>query len=392
MKKLRLGVIGTGAVVREIYQHLYFHSAYSHLISVEGVADPNREARAWFCDRFEIPAARRFGGYEEMIERLDLDAVQVNTPDSLHRAPTVHALERDLQVLVPKPLAETAVDAHAMLMAARQRGKLVAVDYHKRDDPRIVDVAARYQSGAYGRFQVAVWYMLDKLMVVDPNHEPRFFTSDDFAAKNSPITFLTVHMTDSILRIVGLKPVRVRATGFSQKLPSLTPIPVHGLDLCDTEVVFENGGVAHIITGWHLPNSAHSVTVQSSRLVCTDGLIDLGMDMCGYREIAADGLVERNSLFRNFEAGGRVGGYSMSHPGRLFEKILKRRDGEMSAEEYEEMMGPFETGFYTTVVCDAAERSLERGTWSQAGVVHGPDVDVAALLKEELGDAANDYL
>jgi hypothetical protein len=234
--------------------------------------------------------------------------------------------------------------------------------------------------------------MLDKLQVVDPNHEPRFFASDDFAAKNSPITFLTVHMVDSFLRIVGLKPIRVRATGFSQKLPSLTPIPVHGLDLCDTEVVFENGGVAHIITGWHLPNTAHSITVQSSRLVCTDGLIDLAIDMSGYREITAEGLVERNSLFRNFAADGRVSGYGMSYPGRLLEKILKRRDGEMSTEEYEAMMGPFETGFYTTVVCDAAERSLEQGTRSQAGVVHGVDIDVAAVLKTELGDAANDYL
>lgn len=392
MKKLRLGVIGTGSVVREIYQYLYFHSAYSPLLSVEGAADPNREALAWFCDRFAIPAERRFESYEEMIERLDLDAVQVNTPDSLHRAPTIHALERDLQVLVPKPLAETAVDAHAMVTAARQRGKLVAVDFHKRDDPRIVDVTARYRSGAYGRFQVAVWYMLDKLMVADPNHVPRFFASDDFAVKNSPITFLTVHMADSFLRTVRLKPVRVRATGFSQKLPSLAPIPVPGLDLCDTEIVFENGGVAHIITGWHLPNTAHSITVQSSRLICTDGLIDLAMDMCGCREIIAEGIIERNSLFRNFEADGRVSGYGMTYPGRLFEKLMKRRDGLMGAEEYEEMMGPFETGFYTTVVCDAAERSLERGARSEDGVVHGVDVGVAELLKDKLGDAANDYL
>ena len=392
MKRLRLGVIGTGSVVREIYQHLYFHSAYSHLLSVEGAADPNGEALAWFCDRFEIPAERRFDTYEEMIERLELDAVHVNTPDSLHRAPTVHALERDLDVLVSKPLAEKAVDAHTMLTAARQRGKLVAVDYHKRDDPRLVDVAARYRSGVYGQFQVAVWYMLDKLMVADPNHEPRFFASDDFAVKNSPITFLTVHMADSFLQTVGLRPVRIRATGFSQKLPSLTPIPVHGLDLCDTEVVFENGGVAHIVTGWHLPNTAHSITVQSSRLVCTDGLIDLAMDMCGYREITSEGIVERNSLFRNFETDGRVSGYGMSYPGRLLEKIMTRRDGEMGTEEYEAMMSPFETGFYTTAVCDAAERSLEAGTRSKDNVIHGVDVDVAELLKDELGDAANDYL
>ncbi len=40
MDQLRLGVIGTGSVVREIYQHLCFHSAYSPILSVEAAADP----------------------------------------------------------------------------------------------------------------------------------------------------------------------------------------------------------------------------------------------------------------------------------------------------------------------------------------------------------------
>src|SRR5690606_6873884 len=118
--------------------------------------------------------------------------------------------------------------------------------------------------------------------------------SPDFCEQNSPITFLTVHMADALLRIVNLRPVTVRATGWSQKLPTLTPRASAGYDLCDTEVVFETGAVAHIFTGWHLPNSAHALTVQSSRMICTDGLVDLSLDTPGCREIVADGIFERN--------------------------------------------------------------------------------------------------
>jgi len=32
--KLRVGIVGAGAVVREIYQHLYFHSEYSPLLEI----------------------------------------------------------------------------------------------------------------------------------------------------------------------------------------------------------------------------------------------------------------------------------------------------------------------------------------------------------------------
>lgn len=326
-----------------------------------------------------------------MIERVPLDAVQVNTPDSLHRDPTVFALEHGLDVMVPKPLAESVADAHAMIEAARKTGRLIGVDFHKRDDPRIKEVTTRYRSGAYGKFQCAVWYMLDKLMVADPNHEPPFFASPNFCEQNSPITFLTVHMADALLRIVNLRPVTVRATGWSQKLPTLTPRACAGYDLCDTEVVFETGAVAHIFTGWHLPNSAHAITVQSSRMICTDGLVDLGLDTPGCREIVADGIFERNPLFRNFEPDGTVSGYGMDRPGRIYQKFLRNRNGDLPAGERDEFMSLFELGFYTTVICEAAVTSLQLGK-THNGATRGEEIDVDAMLRERLGNAAAPYL
>ncbi len=386
MRRLKVGVIGTGSVVREIYQHLFFHSHYSELISIEGVAEPNIAAMDEFCDKYGIPHDRRFANYEEMIERLDLDAVQVNTPDHMHRIPAIYAMEHGLDVLVPKPLAESIADAHEMITAARQYDRLLVVDFHKRRDPRIMEAAARYRSGAYGTFQTAVWYMLDKLFVSNPNHVPRFFASEDFAEANSPISFLTVHMADAFLQIVREKPTRVRTTGFSQKLPSLQPISLNGLDLCDTEVVFESGGMAHIITGWHLPNSAHATTVQSSRIICTDGMIDLSLDSCGYREIAVGGIAERNSLFCNFQPDGLVSGYGMAYPGELYGCILRHRDGDMDESEYAGMMSALQLGYWSTVVCECAHRSLQSGTRSNRGVISGVDVDVAETLAQELGE------
>ena len=392
MDKLRVGVIGTGSVVREIYQHLYFSSEYSHMLSIEGAADPYEQGLNTFCDQHNIPRGRRFTDYQQMIDALDLDAVQVNTPDSLHEQPTVFALERGLDVVVPKPLADKVKSAHHMIEAMKQSGRLVAVDFHKRDDPRIKECQARYAAGAYGQFQLAVWYMVDRLMVADPNHEPRFFASPDFAEKNSPISFLTVHMADALIRIINLRPVAVRAFGWSQKLAGLKPVACHGYDLCDTQIEFENGGVAHIITGWHLPNSAHALTVQSSRMICTDGYVDLGLDMPGYREVIEDGIIERNPLFRNFESDGTVTGYGMSRPGRLYQKLLKNRNGVLPGKELDEMHDVFELGFWTTVVCEAAEQSLADGERRDNGAVRGVEMNLQSLLTNRLGKAAANYL
>ena len=97
--QLRLGVIGSGSVVREIYQYLYFRSQYSPLLNVCAVADPNEQYRNWFGDLAGIPADRRFADHRELLAKVELDAVQVNTPDHLHCAPTVDALRAGLRLL-----------------------------------------------------------------------------------------------------------------------------------------------------------------------------------------------------------------------------------------------------------------------------------------------------
>jgi predicted dehydrogenase len=386
--KLKVGIIGAGSVVREIYQHLYFHSHYSHLLEICAVADPNEQCRNWLADLAGVPPSRRFSDYRELLAKVKLDAVQVNTPDHLHCAPTLAALKTGLDVVVPKPTAATVKDAHAMIQAAKDSGRFLGVDFHKREDPRIKEAEARFQNGRYGTFQTAVFYMLDKLWVADPNHTPRFFASPDFAEKNTPVSFLTVHMADALMKIVNLIPVQVRATGYSQKLPSLKPIPVKGYDLVDTEILFETGAQAHIISGWALPNTAESNTVQSSRIICSDGLIDLGLDTPGLREVHAEGILEVNPLFRNFEKDKTVTGYGISSPGRLYQQILSLQNGKLSTPEREAAFHPTTLGFYTTLVLEGAEKSLAEGKKLGGGVTLGSSVDLRALTVRQLGARA----
>jgi predicted dehydrogenase len=386
--KLRLGIIGAGSVVREIYQYLYFRSSYAPLLEIGAVADPNEASRNWFGDLAGLPADRRFADYQELIAKVELDAVQVNTPDHLHRAPTVAALKAGLDVVVPKPTAATLKDAHAMIQAAKQNGRYLGVDFHKREDPRIKEVAARFQSGRYGTFQAGVFYMVDRLCIADPNHTPRFFASPDFAEQNTPASFLTVHMADALMKIINLMPVQVRALGYSHKLPALKPIAVRGYDLVDTEIIFNTGAVAHILTGWALPNSAWANTVQSGRLICSDGLIDLALDMPGLREIHADGICEVNPLFKNFEPDQSVTGYGITGPGRLYQQILAWRNGQMTDADRAATMSPLTLGFYTALVLEAAEKSLAAGQRLDSGATLGTTIDLRQLVASELGATA----
>jgi len=386
-KKLRIGIIGAGAVVRDIYQYLYFRSEFSPLLEICAVANPGVKNRNWFGDLAKLPKNRRFADYKEMLARVELDVVQVNTPDHLHCEPTLAALAAGRDVILPKPTAATVKDAHAMIQAAKKAGRFLGVDFHKRDDPRIKEAEARFKSGRYGTFQAGVFYMIDKLLVSDPNHSPRFFATLDYAEHNTPVSFLTVHLADALMKITGLIPAQVRATGYSHKLPSLKPRAVKGYDLVDTEIVFTTGAVAHVITGWALPNTAWAIAVQSGRLICSDGMVDINMDMPGLREIHSEGVIEVNPLFRNFEKSGLVSGYGISNPGKLYQQILAQRNGELAANE------PSTTtqDFYTTVIVEAAEKSLAEGEKMGAGATRGEAIDLQDFVRKQIGVAARDY-
>lgn len=391
METLRLGVIGTGSVVREIYQHLYFRSVYTPCIQVVAICDTNEETLHAFGDAWRIPTAARFTNFKAMIEGGGLDAVAVNTPDSMHRNPTVAALTAGLDVILPKPTADKVIDAHAIMETISSTGRFLGVDFHKREDPVTKEARARYVEGTYGTLQSSVWYMIDRLLVADPNHQPRFFSSADFAEKNSPVSFLTSHMADTFMYITRLKPLEVRSVGYRQKLPSLSPIAVNGYDLVDTTILYENGVITHVITGWALPNSANSLTVQSARLLFSDCMLELWQDRYGYHEVTDRGIDDRNILFRNFEESGLVTGFGMDCPGKIVKNILRFRNGEIEKAELEALFSPFSLGFYTTLVCECAHASLASGRELKEGVVIGTTIDTKSYLRSCIGGAVERY-
>src|SRR5437867_512366 len=115
--KVRIGIVGTGRWA----EHMYLPSLAVH---------PNVEIAA-ICgrrgDRGEELAKRHgiagvFTDYRQLIERSDLHALLVATPDDLHYPVVMHALDAGLHVLCEKPLANSADQARAMLAKAEAAG------------------------------------------------------------------------------------------------------------------------------------------------------------------------------------------------------------------------------------------------------------------------------
>lgn len=108
------------------------------------------------------PRAQSYGDFRKLLERHDLDAVLVATPDHWHSAITVLACQAGKDVYVEKPLAHTIGGGRKMVDAARRFERVVQAGMQHRSAPHFREAARIVQSGELGPVHfVRVWNYLN---------------------------------------------------------------------------------------------------------------------------------------------------------------------------------------------------------------------------------------
>lgn len=148
-EKLNLGLIGTAH--RAGHDLDYFTG--ENIVALCDV-DSFYLAKA----RVKCPRAAGYADFRRMLERNDLDAVVVATPDHTHAVATVAALRSGRHVYCEKPLAHTVSEARRVAEAARRYRRVtqLGTQMHATDNYRqVVDHIRRGTIGAVR--EVHVW-------------------------------------------------------------------------------------------------------------------------------------------------------------------------------------------------------------------------------------------
>jgi predicted dehydrogenase len=92
--------------------------------------------------------------FRKVLERKDLDAVMIATPDHWHALPTVQACQAGKDVFVEKPLSYSIGEGRAMAEAARKHSRVTQMGNHIHNDlPNYRRVVEIVQSGMLGKVQ-----------------------------------------------------------------------------------------------------------------------------------------------------------------------------------------------------------------------------------------------
>jgi UDP-N-acetylglucosamine 3-dehydrogenase len=143
MKKVRVGVIGTGAMGK------HHPRIYSEIREVElvGVADVDERRAAEVAAEYNTEA---FTDCERLLKN-DLDAVSIAVPTSLHKDITLKAANYGVHMLVEKPIAESLSSADAIIDAARRENLKLMVGHIERFNPAILKLKELISAGELGQ-------------------------------------------------------------------------------------------------------------------------------------------------------------------------------------------------------------------------------------------------
>jgi len=141
-KQLRVGVIGVGTMGKN-------HARlYSELLGVEliGVVDVNETLATSIAQSY---GCKPFADCNDLLGE-NLDALSIAVPTTLHKNVALDAIQRGINVLVEKPIADTVENADEIIKAALKNGVKLMVGHVERFNPAIIKLKELVGNGLLG--------------------------------------------------------------------------------------------------------------------------------------------------------------------------------------------------------------------------------------------------
>lgn len=221
-------------------------------------------------------------------DHADLDVLAVSTPDDLHAAPILAALERGAHTISEKPLTLDTGEADAIIAASKKANRLVGVDMHKRYDPDHLrirdDISKRIGTPIYGR------------AILEEPLEVSTKVFRKWAERSDPFSYVGCHWTDLFVAYFGVKPVSLHAVG--QKVKLRREYDMDAYDAVQVKVTFDNGMSIDFINSWIVPDEFEGPVNQESQIFGTNGFVESDSQFRGLRYTEGGvGTQTRNSHF-----------------------------------------------------------------------------------------------
>jgi predicted dehydrogenase len=158
-ERIRLGFIGVANRGGQLLDAFLTHGD-AQVVALCDVHKPTLEGAN---QKWAEGKADTYEDFRKLLDRSDIDAVAIATPDHWHAVQTVMACGAGKDVYVEKPLCVTIVEGRKMVEAARRNQRVVQVGTHRRSSALYMQLADLVQSNKLGKVTVSRAYRLSNM-------------------------------------------------------------------------------------------------------------------------------------------------------------------------------------------------------------------------------------
>ncbi len=206
MKTLNIGMIGYGFMGRT---HSNAYSNVNHFFDLQyqpvlkAICARNEERATAFANQWGYESVET--DWRKLIERDDIDAIDICTPNNLHRDIAIAAAEAGKMILCEKPLARSVAEGEEMCQAIEKAGVPNTVWYNYRRVPAVTLAKQLVDEGRLGRvFHYRANFLQDWTISTDlPQGGEALWRLDVEAAGSGVTGDLLAHCIDTAIWING---------------------------------------------------------------------------------------------------------------------------------------------------------------------------------------------
>lgn len=140
----KLAIVGAG-IIGKTHSETIYKNPDCTLVAVADIDEAKAKELA------EVHDAKYYTDYKQMAENVEMDAVILNLPHFLHCEATVYFLEKGINVLVEKPMANTVEECDKMIEASKKSGAKLAVGHVMKYNPALREIKRIIDTEKYGK-------------------------------------------------------------------------------------------------------------------------------------------------------------------------------------------------------------------------------------------------
>ena len=149
--RIQVGLIGCGNRGNQVASDWMKHKDSEFIAACDVATDRlNQTAARLSKTQGDIPVGI-YEDYRRILDRKDVDAVLIATPDHWHGQMTIDALDAGKDIYLEKPISNSVEAAVKMLEASRQSNRVIQVGLQQRSWHHFQEASKLFQEGYIGR-------------------------------------------------------------------------------------------------------------------------------------------------------------------------------------------------------------------------------------------------